>query len=164
MSTLPQWLLDKVAGYPGGRMLPKRKHFEPPKPIYSYDQRFLPAYYRGAPEPTAPVDNDLCRFWKIEIFHWEKKECKTYECRNCGTYAYSPEECKEHISKSGCAKQLVKAYKLLLRDHKCVMCDVLTTHERWGVPVCRGSCERHWQEDEATPTALHEALGIARRG
>lgn len=165
MSALPQWLLDKVGGYNGGQRLPKRTHYVPPKPTYD-GQRWLPSYYRQLPPkpPVDTIDNDLLRFWKIEEFQWDGKQAKLYECRACGNIHYTVEACRKHYEK-GCAKELVEAYKLLLLDHKCVVCDQPTVGEKWGVPLCTdGMCQRHWKETEATPSALLEALGLLRAG
>lgn len=151
---LPYWLLAKKAGHPSGMRLPKWEAYEPPPPPVLM-QRYLPTIYQAKP-PASSINGDIYRFWKVETY----PEGETYTCRACKEICMSHADRISHLKGFGCAKTLIAAYKLLLRDMRCVVCDVLTTNIKWGVPLCAGTCERHWREEEARPTALLSALRI----
>jgi hypothetical protein len=66
----------------------------------------------------------------------------------------------EHQKENGCTTKLVEAYKLLLRDKKCVICDKTTSHTKWGVPLCNTTCVLRFQFEVG---AGSYAIGLAMR-
>lgn len=153
---LPYWLLVKKAGHPAGMRLPKWKKYEPPPPPPVSMQRYLPSIYKPKLSVSS-INGDIYRFWKVETY----PEGETYTCRRCKGISLSHADRIAHLKGYGCAKTLISAYKLLLRDMRCVICDIRTDNMKWGVPICTGACERQWCEEEARPLALVNALRLA---
>jgi hypothetical protein len=94
------------------------------------------------PEQGNLPNNDY-RFWWGNVYAASQFSM----CRLCGKVAQTGYQRKQHMEDSKCTVLLVRAYKLLLRDHLCVMCDERTTHEYWGVPLCKPACVEAWMYD-----------------
>lgn len=155
---LAHWLLKKKAGHAGGVRLSKWKKFEPPKLFTpsQYNLRALPAHYR----PAAGIqDGDKYRFFTVTQVTDGGTTSEIAVCRCCGHVCYSENERRTHLRAMGCSKKLVEAYKLLLRDMKCVVCDVLSRTQKWGVPL-HMSCEKAWMEELAAPSGLEGAFMV----
>jgi hypothetical protein len=82
-------------------------------------------------------------------------------CRNCGEVIFKKEERREHLKK-GCSKVLTEAYKALLRDRKCVICDELTSVKHFGVPLCSKDCVAEWSFVTRKPLSLVLAIDFVK--
>jgi|ERR671923_136941 hypothetical protein len=83
------------------------------------------------------------------------------ECRCCSSVFGNEIGRKLHLGNNGCAKKLTAAYKLLLKDKICVVCDQKTHgKQKWGVPICGPVCQQVWCESQAQPNALTAALKL----
>lgn len=104
------------------------------------------------PAGTGPLDLNEYRFWRA---HEGKGRC-----RACMDVVATTKERIEHQKTKGCTRTLVEAYKLLLRDRMCVVCDRKTEHTKWGVPMCSNACLFRWQFEVG---AGNYAIAIAIR-
>jgi hypothetical protein len=97
------------------------------------------------------------RFWAADL---DNPQAVIVECRCCKALFSNDQDAarKKHLSELGCSKRLTAAYKLLLRDMVCVICNHKTTREKWGVPLCGSGCMEAWCTCEGQPDALKEAL------
>ena len=101
------------------------------------------------------------RFWAVGIAGIEAQIC---ECRCCKNLCYSKEGRKSHLGIAGCTKKLIDAYKLLLLDNRCLICDSKTMNKSFGVPLCnKDACYNDFLHVESQPRALAEALNISAR-
>lgn len=98
------------------------------------------------------------RFWVADID--AKGRLAAAECRCCNAQFHQMEGRQQHLSKNGCSVKLVEAFKLLLMDKKCVICNKWTQGQVWGVPICSSGCEEAWCTAEAQPDALTAALQL----
>ncbi len=105
------------------------------------------------------------RFWAMACTGELTRASLIAECRGCGSIGSGDSSSRRlHFARGGCAKRLCAAYKLLLRDRVCVICNAKTSHTKWGVPMCGSACEQAWCEVETCPKALHEALQLVGEG
>ncbi len=88
----------------------------------------------------------------------EDKRGVIAECRGCMSVFSDTIARKLHLGQMGCAKRLTAAYKLLLKDKMCVICNMRSYKEKWGVPLCSSICEQAWREVESQPDPLKAAL------
>ncbi len=101
------------------------------------------------------------RFWAMACTGELTRASLIAECRGCGSIGSGDSSSRQlHFAHGGCAKRLCAAYKLLLRDRMCVICNVKTSHTKWGVPICGSTCEQAWCEVETCPSALRLALQL----
>jgi len=105
------------------------------------------------------------RFWAMSCTGELTRASLIAECRGCGSIGSGDSSSRQlHFARGGCAKRLCAAYKLLLRDRVCVICNAKTSHTKWGVPICSSACEQAWCEVDTCPKALHEALQLGGEG
>lgn len=98
------------------------------------------------------------RFWCLSSY---SNGVLVTECRACGSIGGPTKKSRSlHAGVGKCYKRLLDAYKLLARDQRCVICDVKTHKEKWGVLLCGSGCQQAWCEQEATPAALQAALKL----
>jgi len=98
------------------------------------------------------------RFWAMATFG---NAMRVTECRACTHLGEDDMKVRRmHGKQGGCWKRLIEAYKLLLKDKRCVICDLRTDKVKWGIPVCSSACQQAWCETEATPRALQQALQL----
>lgn len=105
--------------------------------------------------------------WEYRFWAAEASECKRTviaECRGCGAMFSDAVARREHIGKMGCSIRLTAAYKLLLRDKMCVICNMRSYQEKWGVPLCSKACVEAWSSVESQPEALRAALALVGEG
>jgi hypothetical protein len=69
-------------------------------------------------------------------------------CRCCGQMALGPYARKKHMEASKCTDILVRAYKILIQESLCVVCDVHSTYCLWGVPLHK-QCKTAFMFDPA---------------
>ena len=154
--TVPRWLIANKC-MPGGRRTA-------PKPVLVIETPARLGKRFGAYE--APViagqfEHWEYRFWAMGVIG--NTGVALTECRCCGHVGKRDMKIRRlHLSQGGCATKLCEAYKLLLRDRKCVVCDQKTLFKKWGVPICSSSCEQAWCEVEAHPSALQAALQLVK--
>ncbi len=162
--------------------MPKRPKWE--KPVPKWQQRMLPAIYddnyratkwengqrfelvRGVWQPTTDITqsappiserswpgnlpNDEYRFWLGK----PAQHASTAICRACGAERFTAVGRRDHLKEVGCTKVLVAAYKELLADGVCVICDTKTARRGWGVPLCSIKCNNFWKfnQQQVLPT------------
>lgn len=127
---------------------PKPKLLQAPIPI---NRALAPVYRHGS--LTASEKSDL-RYWAI----WSSGYS---ECRACHAIKWNNAERRFHIETSRCALTLVSAYKLLLMDMKCVVCDKKTRYAKYGVPLCK-ECVSKFETTGHLP-AIAEATKLVGR-
>lgn len=111
-------------------------------------------------------DNEEYRFWCVEMGeNTNSKELipRAASCRFCGTIAYTTSSRKKHMEEHQCTTKLIVCYNSLLKDGKCVVCDILTQERKWGVPLHKGVCEKYWMFDEPCPEALASSINLYKR-
>lgn len=162
---IPFYLIAKTT-LRGGRRLSKVPKWEPPAA-----RDMLPAQYHRPPHiEVKPRNEDLVYDAILDFKNWEFRywsvenasgQCKVSVCRCCEDMEIDPVKRKQHHKAHGCTTKLQDAYKLLLKDMKCVICDTPCYTTQWGVPICiGGTCLLKWKFD-STPMALAEALRIS---
>jgi hypothetical protein len=156
---LPRWIIFKKC-LPGGRRLGKKPEME--HPSWSAFGRanaaraVVPNIITAA-KTLNGWDNWEYRFWAADVDEGSAILC---ECRGCGAlFGGSPGRCL-HLANFGCAKKLTAAYKLLLKDRRCVICNEKTSKEKWGVPLCSEICLEKWKHEESQPPPLTAALQL----
>lgn len=102
------------------------------------------------------------RFWAAQ--QSEDNRTVIAECRGCMSVFSDPIARKEHLGRMGCSKRLCAAYKLLLKDNMCVICNMRSYQEKWGVPLCSKACVEAWCKVETQPEPLLAALMLAGDG
>lgn len=161
--TLPRYILTTM-NMPGGRRTAKKPVFKAPAPPMSWWDRHKMQEPKGyQPEELKGVfEGWEYRFWSMNT--WLSPSAKygkgiITECRGCGTVGSTEQKIRQmHFNQGGCAKRLCAAYKLLLRDKLCLVCNTKTTQQKWGVPLCGSACQQAWCETETQPKALIDAL------
>jgi hypothetical protein len=108
--------------------------------------------------------NTLCnfehweyRFWRIEL-NSNQTDIANVVCRCCQEILLTKTGRQRHKENKGCYNTLVEAYKLLLADKICVICNKETLQKRWGIPMCCMKCENIWLHEQEQPEALAAAL------
>lgn len=149
---IPDWFIAKGIRPGGMRMSPLPK-LEKPKPEPNYHFQPLFGIQRSFGDVLGGGD---IRYW------CGSTTSSSYAaCRSCGEVLFKREERKEHLKK-GCSKVLTEAYKALLRDRKCVICDEKTSVKHFGVPLCCKDCVHEWSYVTRKPTSLSAAIDFVR--
>lgn len=184
---LPRWYLRRIA-VPAGRWLSKKTKLSP---SFAWDRTIpdgrLPAHYHGVRHPlhgfvgtptglrdfldgdedptiSLPEGNLPLGEYRFFCGHIDRKSVLV-KCRGCNGLISGERARKAHTEATGCTTKLVKAYRLLLRDHKCVICDAHTNSgdRKWGVPLCGRMCTVKWMFSLERPDALMNALHLVER-
>lgn len=103
------------------------------------------------PMVVNPIQSNLTmnelRFW-VGTYHSSEYSC----CRCCdmaiagGTHNMtSAERRKEHKGRTNCTKILREVYEKLRYLKTCALCDRTTNNTKWGVPLCKRTCEEDWK-------------------
>lgn len=160
---IPRYLIAQKCLWGGWRPAPiVREVFIKPKPVNQMPSGYTPAWAR--------VDTSKYSIPDIEGFiHWEyrfwacditaKDGQPVCECRCCSSVFVTAKDRAAH-GKDGCNKKLVAAYKLLLRDRICPICNMKSYKEKWGIPLCSPSCTEAWCHVEPHPDALMAAIQL----
>ncbi len=85
------------------------------------------------------------RYWR----GCEDPKAAASECRYCGMHAFHAQMRQVHTKLDGnCASNLVRIYKVLLKEDFCVYCEK-PAHGKahWGVPLCSPECKKGWMFD-----------------
>src|ERR1700676_3153551 len=99
------------------------------------------------------------RFWAADIS--VNTRSVIAECRCCGNIGGADINARHlHLNQGGCSRRLCAAYKLLLRDMVCIICNTKTHLQKWGVPICGNSCQEVWCVSDSQPPALKRALEL----
>ena len=110
---------------------------------------------------------------KSDYFQWvgsryAEKGYGWSRCRACGIVRYNEADRKAHRG-DGCGKLLQRAYRLLEKDGKCVICDQVTSRRLYGLPICFSvACEEKWRFGFLAPNArdiplcLQDALAMVK--
>lgn len=174
---IPRWFIRHQCIRTGTR-LPKWKAFEQPRNIHGFQSvlsRDSILYPTSIPPNSGPIhDIDIkrpfdtvsgdkfdpadFRFYSVYINAYNVAQKCT--CRSCGGVIVSAHLRRKHSEILGCYDKLVKAYKLLDLDQKCVVCDTRTPGRRWGIPLCSKSCVREWCFHIVRPASLTAALDL----
>ena len=157
--TLPRWIItNKCMAH--GRRFPKKPVLPNSWPswdrgitVYNAQKNYIPA------ELGEIFKGWEYRFWAAAIQTHARSVIA--ECRCCGNIVGAEMTARHlHLNQGGCSKRLCAAYKLLLRDKVCVICNLRTELQKWGVPLCSSSCQQAWCEAESQPQALKAALDL----
>src|ERR1700676_5043256 len=99
------------------------------------------------------------RFWAADIS--VNTRSVIAECRCCGNIGGADISARHlHLNQGGCSRRLCAAFKLLLLDRVCVICNMRTDLQKWGVPLCSSACQECWCTSESQPKALQQALQL----
>lgn len=132
---------------------------------YRYGKSILPTRYTEKQylvldDPRLEFDNAEYRFWGVDVVN---NYPSVVVCRCCGSSSFAKSFRDKHNEDTGCFKKLIEAYRLLLLDMRCVMCDKQTNNTEWGVPLCKnGECIDQWCHEDYSPRALEEALNLTK--
>lgn len=162
---VPRWVITQIC-MPHGVRLGKMREY----PVEETDENprrgwpkhfgfggvMTPIKQYAPPELKGVFQNWEYRFWAASL---EIHTSPVIECRACHKM-YGKEDRTGHPSERECYNRLCSAYKLLLKDKRCVICNTRTTKEKWGVPLCTNGCQQAWCEVEAQPLALTQALDL----
>jgi hypothetical protein len=167
---VPRWLIRKICEKNGVR-LSKRELWKPPNEVKVAQFPMAPLNGRHnrhvevstierqiqtLADKKFEFENWEYRFWCVEIAGGAPTLAY---CRCCSKTYFHRKPRRAHLAEDGCAKNLLKAYGLLLRDKKCVVCDGLTQHQEWGVPLCnKNYCKDRFMHDDTQPECLESAL------
>jgi hypothetical protein len=167
---VPRWMLRKICEHNGVR-LPKRKLWEPPVVPHErvgpptnlvrlrHDRTVHTPIERQAQvlaDKQFDFENWEYRFYCVEV--QDRAPCLA-TCRRCSSSFFARKARRAHIGENGCSKAVLRAYELLLRDKKCVICDTRTEHCEWGVPLCcTNKCKDAFMHEEIQSEALEAAL------
>jgi len=159
---IPDWFIAKAVR-PGGVRLPKRKKYEePPQPRYGFLGRMRQenSIIGSGPTPGEKLSYGDLRYW---VGYDSPLANPAYAaCRACGEVHTTAKERKEHSRKWGCGRLLTEAFKLLLRDRICVVCNEPTRKQTWGMPICSEECKKEWSYVTRCPDSLHQAIELAK--
>lgn len=156
---LPRWYL-KEKFCPSGQRLFRKPKFIPPV------SKQLPSVYQPIVLPLGKpglknFDGTEYRYWAAAPIEENRADSiYVYECRACGSMFTTKVDRQDHHTKLGCTKKLVAAYKLLLKDNRCVICDKAPSKQKFGVPLCSEICIGLWCSEISKPAALEAALGL----
>ena len=101
---------------------------------------------------------------EYELWKGSSLSAATYaNCRLCAKLANSREERAAHIRGTMCAKEIRMIARLLLRDHKCVICDGKTHAKIYGFPICSQKCLADWRFDYGDSASFREAKKLVVR-
>lgn len=100
------------------------------------------------------------RFWRVEL-NANRTGITNVVCRACQEILLTKTGRERHKEMKGCYQTLVEAYRLLLADQICVICNAATTQRRWGLPMCSMRCEEQWLHEVDQPEALSAAILLA---
>lgn len=166
---IPRYLIAKVGGLPAGLRLEKR-------PTVVWSARTVTPARNYAPVLNASGDeddlafrqlnftNEEYRFWCAEITNDQTGDFVTAICRGCETTHYTQATRKAHLN-AGCSKRILKAYQLLLKDKKCIVCDKWTSNQKWGVPICtQEGCMHSFKHQTPQSTAMQAAIFLVDQG
>lgn len=157
--TLPRWILTNMCMPGGRRTAPKPVLVVNGREEYKRDRHSASGSKYMPKEEKGVFEGWEYRFWAAVSVSTRSSASFLTECRGCGNVGGNTIEVRRlHWQHGGCAKKLCAAYKLLLKDKLCVICDCKTSRERWGVPLCGSACEQAWCETESQPKALLAAL------
>lgn len=81
-------------------------------------------------------------------------------CRGCRHSTHDSHQRKAHMEDLKCTDLLVKAYRRLITDEVCVICDKETSLQKWGVPICSPVCTEVWMFNMKRPAALDVAIEL----
>lgn len=176
---IPRWFIRHQCVRTGTR-LPKWKAFEPPIANYGFHAGRNATMHsilhpQNIPPNSGPVyDVDIKR--PIDTVSGDKFDPADFQfyavgmnvynvaqkctCRSCGGVIISAHLRRKHSEVLGCYDKLIKAYKLLDLDQKCVICDTRTIGRRWGVPLCSKGCVKEWCFHIVRPASVSAALDL----
>jgi len=168
---VPRWFIRDKALCRGTRLLTKPKFIPPPlvRPGIRISTSIPPGSGPWNGDITKPIPTVLrdmfdpsdFRFWQV-VMNLNRQVWRC-QCRQCGGIVLSNTMRRTHSDTLGCYDQLVEAYKLLQRDKRCVICDNVTTKQKWGVPLCSSTCIEKWCFDIVKPEALGAALELVKQ-
>ena len=151
--TLPRWMITNKC-MPAGHRTAKK-----PVLVIPVEERFVGGSGGSYRPPTIKdvFDGWEYRFWAMATLN-ENTPC-VVECRCCGSVQGHTRQARVfHHAQGNCTKRLCSAYKLLLLDKRCVICNMKTFGDKYGVPLCCSGCIQAWCEAEPQPAALLNAL------
>lgn len=166
---VPRWMIRKICQKNGFR-LDKRELWKPPNEVKVAQFPLVPLNKHNRHVESCTIERQVQTLGdkKFEFENWEYRFwCVEVNggapslafCRRCSSTFFHKKPRRAHLAENGCSKRLVEAFALLLRDKKCVVCDVLTTYKEWGVPLCnKNYCKDRFMHDDTQPESLESAL------
>lgn len=162
MIKVPRWVIKQhMIGTDGYRLFERGKFLkEVNQPKVISTANFEQVLANGIIGGPAEWQHWEYRFWAAEL---RDNKPVMGMCRCCGDAVQTYQNRRMHGAKSGCNQFLVNAYKLLLLDKLCVMCDTKTKNQKWGIPLCSNGCILEFLYKAFRPKILTEALRISNR-
>lgn len=110
--------------------------------------------------PLGNLDKNAYRYW----IGAEERGSRFSKCRACRMSMLSEEDRRIHTEAFKCTVILTDAFKLLLRDGRCVVCDSQTQNQRYGMPLCSNYCIKNWMfESKDMQAGLMQAVTLAAK-
>lgn len=148
---LPRWIITNKC-LPAGHRTAKKPVLVVPVEAWAHRNPYVP---QGLPEVFEPWEY---RFWAMALLD-NAPAAALIECRACGSLQGHTRQARVfHHAQGKCTSKLCEAYKLLLKDERCLICDAKTGQTKYGVPLCSSACVQAWCEAEPQPKALMNAL------
>lgn len=153
IQNIPDWFVLKGVRS-GGMRMAKLPKLEKPKGNFGYTPTL--GFGPHTKKTGEPLQGGDLRYWL-----GANGSASYGACRNCGEVLFTKEDRRKHM-KEGCSKILTEAYKALLRDRKCVICDEVTSVRHYGVPLCSKDCVNEWCFVTRKPTSLVMAIDFVK--
>jgi hypothetical protein len=157
--TVPLWVLRQTILPYGARLRKKPPKWEESKmktfPLYQRSR----TSWRDSGETfcKSSVNWNDARYW-VGVRIGPTTDCGWSKCRRCDFTAKTEVQRRTH---KGCHKPLELAYAALLKDKRCVICDVTTNHTSWGLPICIDiACVEKWKFDMTMNKNVRAALRV----
>ena len=115
----------------------------------------------NVPKKLDEVKHGDYRYWAG--YHPQEHNPAYATCRSCGQVCLNKEDRQKHSRDEGCGRLLTDAYKLLLRDRICVICDLPTQVQHFGLRLCCKDCVHEWCFKQRCPKSLMHAIQIVQR-
>lgn len=80
------------------------------------------------------------------------------QCRVCLNICTSTLERLRHQKSMKCCSYLAPAYSIIKTRGICVVCNIETGREKWGVPICSNLCDHLWKFEVCQPLTLRMEL------
>lgn len=158
---MPRYLLTQMM--PHGRRQDRMPVFQRELAVRSTNAtplRLIKSGRSGYSPLAIPKEFELWeyRFWAMSTVN---SKLLVTECRCCQNLGSSnTTQRRQHFKLNRCSSKLIEAYKLLLKDKRCIICNAKTIKATWGVPLCGDACIEAFCEVESQPMALKQALDL----
>lgn len=168
LTTIPNWLIRQIC-HPNSRRGPKIPSYhstiKSPWTYPGYDGNVYTDYHDNDSLQGSLSENEY-RFFEGFAYNHYSDGC----CRWCGAWIKGEKQRKKHLREEcHCANALTTIFKWALaqKPWHCFVCGSVTSHKRWGFPICNNQkCVREWKFDANTShkTWMDAVKGARKQG